>query len=172
MEVRTIVIPSIPLVEARERFLTDLRWKSSRVSGRHLQPSTGKKYRHWLNRFERWLVASELPLDLGALDEDSLRALQQDVLDEIDDGTLEESSASTYVRCIKCFFADTWERLRLDPASNPTIRLRAGSQQAVDFPLFTSEHVKALLRAAGRSRPGNIPDWVAHRDQAMLACFF
>ena len=79
-----------------------------------------------------------------------IHQLQADVLDEIDEGTLEESSASTYVRCIKTLFNDTWAQLGIEPTTNPTLKLRAGSQQAVDFPLFRPEHVRALLRAASR----------------------
>ena len=172
VEVRTIVIPSIPLVEGRERFLTDLRWKVSRLTGRRISQSTAEKYRNWLKRFERWLLVNQLPLDLGKLTEDDFHQLQSDVLDEIDEGVLEESSASTYVRCVKTLFADTWRRLQLDPASDPTLRLQAGNQAAVDFPLFSVDHVRALLRAAGRPRAANVAAWLPYRDQAVLACFF
>src|SRR5579884_4213697 len=61
VEVQTVVIPSIPLVETRQKFLADLRLKTSRLSGKRITPGTVEKYRHWLNRFERWLLASELP---------------------------------------------------------------------------------------------------------------
>ena len=90
----------------------------------------------------------------------------------MDEGTLQESSAATYVRCVKTLFVDTWERLQIEPAANPTLRLSAGSQGAVDFPLFKAEHVRALLQAATRSRPPYVPEWVAYRDHALLACFF
>jgi len=36
--------------------------------------------------------------------------LQSDIPDELDEGSLKESSAATYVRCIKTLFRDTWER--------------------------------------------------------------
>jgi len=172
VEIERVVIPSIPLVEAREQFLLGLRYKTSRLSGRRLTATTADKYRSWLNRFEKWLVATGLPLDLGELTEDDFRQLQADVLDDIDDGHLQESSAATYVRAIKTLFADTWERLELEPAANPILKLRAGTQQAVDFPLFKPEHVHALLRATMRSRPPNIAPWIPYRDQALLASFF
>jgi site-specific recombinase XerD len=149
-----------------------LRYKTSRLSGRRLTAATADKYRSWLTRFEKWLVEAGLPLDLGALTDDDFRQMQADVLDDIDDGRLQESSAATYVRAIKTLFADTWERLELEPAANPILKLRAGTQQAVDFPLFKPEHVQALLRATMRTRPGNIAPWIAYRDQALLACFF
>ena len=172
IEVRTVVIPSIPLVEARERFLTDLRWKTSKLSGRRLTDTTAAKYRSWLKRFERWLLENGLPLDLGGLTEDHLHDFQGDLLDEIDQDTLEESSASTYVRCIKTLFSDTWRRLHLDPVADPSRNLQAGSQQSVDFPLFQPEHVRSLVRAAVRPRGPNIPEWLVRRDQTLLACFF
>src|SRR5713226_4768220 len=50
VEVQTIVISPIPLVEARQRFLSGLRFKTSRVSNRRLTAGTAEKYRHWLNR--------------------------------------------------------------------------------------------------------------------------
>jgi len=172
VEIRTVAIPSIPLVEARERFLTDLRWKTSRLSGRRLTAGTADKYRYWLQRFERWLVQNGLPLDLGLLGENEFRLLQESILDAMDEGTLQESSAATYVRCIKTLFADTWQRLELDSASNPAREVRGGNQQAVDFPLFKEEHVKALLKAPVRPRAPHIPRWISYRDQALLACFF
>lgn len=172
VEIETVVVPSIPLVEARERFLTSLRWKTSRVSNKRLTPATADKYRHWLNRFERWLIRSELPLDLGQLTPEDMLQLKGDILDEIDDGALQESSANTYARCVKTLFAATWEQLDLQPATNPALALHAGSQQAVDFPLFKTEHVKALLKAAVRPRTSNIRPWIPYRDQALLACFF
>src|SRR5712691_6270103 len=172
IELPTIEIPSIPLVDARERFLTDLRWKTSKLSNRRITAATAEKYRHWLNRFERWLMDNDLPLDVGALTEDDFRLLQNSVLEAIDDGQLQESSASTYVRCVKTFVGDTWERLALPTVTNPTLKLRAGSQQAVDFPLFKLQHVKALLRAAVRPRGQNIAPWIPYRDHALLACFF
>ncbi len=171
VEVQTIVIPSIPLVEARERFLTNLRWKTSRLSGKRLTASTADKYRYWLQRFERWLVAADLPLDLGDLTTDDLHRLQADILDELDEGRLQESSAATYVRCIKTLFRDTWEALSLDPSTSPSLKIRAGNQQSVDFPLFKPEHVKALMRAAGRARGSNMAPWIPFRDQTVLACF-
>ena len=172
VEIQRVVVPPIPLVETRERFLSNLRWKTSRVSGKRLRPATADKYRHWLTRFERWLIKNELPLDLGALTEQQLREFQGDVLDEIDDEVLQESSAATYTRCIKTLFADTWAELGLDETTNPARKLRAGSQQAVDFPLFKPEHVAALMRVAGRPRPPNVPGWIPYRDQTLLACFF
>jgi len=172
VEVERVVIPSIPLVEARERFLTQLRLKTSSLSGKRLTPATADKYRWWLQRFERWLLANELPLDLGELGVDDFELLQSHVLDEMDEGKLQESSAATYVRCIKTLFRDTWDRLDLDASTNPALALRAGSQQAVDFPLFKPEHVKLLLKATLRSRGPNVPEWIAHRDHAMLATFF
>jgi site-specific recombinase XerD len=172
VEIERVVVPSIPLVEARERFLAGLRWKTSRITGRRLTAATADKYRNWLNRFERWLIATERELDLGLLTEDDMRHMESDLLDEIDDGTLEESSASTYTRCVKTLFADTWDHLGLNGATNPALKLHAGSQQAVDFPLFDVEHVRTLLKAAVRPRTANIPDWIAHRDQTLLACFF
>jgi len=119
VEIERVLIPCMPLVAAREEFLLGLRWKTSRLSNRRLTASTADKYRHWLQHFEKWLVENDLPLDLGAITEEHLRQLHQDVLDEIDDGTLQESSAATYVRCIKTLFADTWERLDLEPMTNP-----------------------------------------------------
>src|SRR5712692_2986408 len=172
VDVQTIVIPPIPLVEARQRFLSGLRFKTSRVSNRRLTAGTADKYRSWLQRFERWLLASGLPLDLGALTEADIAEFQTAILDEIDDGSLQESSANTFARCVKTLCADTWQQLALDPSTNPALRLRAGSQQAVDFPLFTPEHVKALLKAAVRPRTQNISDWIPYRDQALLASFF
>jgi len=50
--------------------------------------------------------------------------------------------------------------------------LRAGSHQAVDFPLFQEEHVRSLMKATVRPRGPNIPRWIPYRDQAVLACFF
>ena len=70
-----------------------MRWKTSRITGRRLTAATADKYRNWLNRFERWIIANEIELDLGLLTEDDMRHLESDVLDEIDDRTLEESSA-------------------------------------------------------------------------------
>ena len=172
VQIRTIVIPSIPLLETRQRFLTDLRYKASRISGRRLTSSTAEKYRHWLNRFERWVVENDLPLDMGEFTPEHMRQLERDVLDEIDEGTLQESSAHTYTRCIKTLFTETWEQLDLDPATNPAVRLHAGSQQAVDFPLFTEEHVRALLKAAVRPRGDHISPWMPYRDQALLATLF
>src|SRR5229473_3311551 len=75
-EVRTVVIPSIPLVEARTQFLDGLRWTTSRLSGRRLTAGTAEKYSYWLKRFERWLVENRLPLDLGALTEEEIRQFQ------------------------------------------------------------------------------------------------
>ena len=172
MEIRTVIIPSIPYGAARDEFLDGLRWKTSRLSGRRLTASSVEKYFYWLQRFERWLSANDLPLDLGALTENDFRHLQSDILDEIDEGSLKESSAATYVRAVKSLFREVWERLELEPAADPTRKLRAGSQQAVDFPLFKEEHVRALLRAAVRPRPGHIAAWMPYRDHALLACFF
>ena len=172
VEVHTVVVPPIPLVDARQRFLSGLRFKTSRVSNRRLTAGTAEKYRHWLNRFERWLIASGLPPDLGLLTEQDMADLQTAILDDVDDGNLQESSANTFARCIKTLFADTWQQLGLEPTTNPSLHLHAGSQQAVDFPLFKPEHVKALLKAAVRPRTRNITEWVPYRDQAMLACFF
>lgn len=172
VEVRTVTVPSIPLEEALRGFLTDLRWKTSRLSGRRLTAGTIDKYRWYLQRFERWLAATGLPSDLGLLTEDDSRLFQEAVLDEIDAGVLQESSAATYIRCVKTLFASTWKRLELDFQSNPVVGLRGGNQAAVDFPLFKEEHVKALLKAAVRPRPPNVSPWIPNRDQAMLACFF
>ena len=147
VEIERVVVPSIPLVEARKRFLAGLRWKTSRITGRRLTAATADKYRNWLNRFERWLIANERELDLGLLTEDDLRQMESDLLDEMDDGTLEESSASTCARCVKTLFADTWDHLGLNTATNPALKLHAGSQQAVHFPLFDPEHVRTLLKA-------------------------
>jgi hypothetical protein len=136
VEVQTVVIPPIPLVEARDQFLANLRWKTSRLSGKRITASTADKYRYWLRRFEKWLVDNGLPLDLGGLTAEDFRQLQSDILDDIDAGTLQESSAATYTRSIKTLFADTWEQLSLEALTNPARVLRAGSHQAVDFPLF------------------------------------
>jgi len=94
------------------------------------------------------------------------------VLDDIDAGTLQEPSAATYTRSIKTLFADTWEQLSLEALTNPARVLRAGSHQAVDFPLFQEEHVRSLMKATLRLRSPNIPARIAYRDQAVLACFF
>src|SRR5581483_6126219 len=172
VEVQTVVIPPIPLVEARDQFLANLRWKTSRLSGKRITASTADKYRYWLRRFEKWLVENGLPLDLGGLTAEDFRQLQSDILDDIDGGTLQESSAATYTRSIKTLFADTWEQLSLEALTNPALVLRAGSHQAVDFPLFQEDHVRSLMKATLRLRAPNIPPWIAYRDQAVLACFF
>jgi len=75
VEVQTVVIPAIPLVEARDHFLTNLRWKTSRLSGKRLTASTVDKYRYRLRRFEKWLVENDLPLDLGELTAEDFQQL-------------------------------------------------------------------------------------------------
>lgn len=96
--IQSFDIPSIPLAEARERFLTEMRWETSKITKRRISEATLTKYRDWLKRFERWLVANRAPLDLGVLDDDVISRLQVSVLEEIDDGVLRDSSASTYLR--------------------------------------------------------------------------
>src|SRR5438128_1716291 len=83
VEIERVVIPSIPLVEARERFLAGLRWKTSRITGRRLTAATADKYRNWLNRFERWLIANERELNLGLLTEIYTGAIRLLVEDRI-----------------------------------------------------------------------------------------
>ena len=173
VDVGRVEIPPLPLAVNRDRFLNHLRLKTSRLSGRRLTTATGDKYRFWLQRFERWLVANNLPLDLAELTDRDFVRLQSDILDELDEGTLKESSAATYVRCIKTLFRETWEQMELDSRTDPTRHLQAGKQYAVEFPLFQPEHVRALLKAALRPRKGpNIVPWIARRDHAMLATFF
>ena len=169
--VQSYDIPSIPLVEARTRFLAELRWQTSRVTRRRIADGTIAKYHHWLNRFERWLVRHDLPLDLGAIDDDVLGRLQTTVFEEIDEGELSASSASTYIRCIKALFTHTWTRLRLEASTNPALRLHPSSQSVPEFPLFKPEHVRALMAATMRDRGPLVAPWMRYRDRVVVATF-
>ena len=170
--VQSFDIPSIPLAEARERFLTELRWQTSKVTRRRITESTVTKYRDWLKRFERWLATNQVPLDLGMIEDEVIRQLQASILQEIDDGDLKESSANTYVRCIKSFFSQTWASRGLEPSTNPTLRMHPGSQTIGEFPLFKPEHVRALMAATMRDRGSLVAPWIAYRDRTVLATYF
>ena len=170
--IQSFDIPSIPLAEARERFLTEMRWETSKITKRRISEATVTKYRDWLKRFERWLVSNRVPLDLGVLDDDVISRLQASVLEEIDDGELKDSSASTYLRCIKLLFTHTWGRLGLEPSTDPTFRMHPGSQVVSEFPLFTADHVRRLMAATMRQRGPMVAPWIPYRDRVVLACFF
>jgi len=43
--VQSFDVPSVPLAEARERFLMELRWQTSKVTRRRITESTVTKYR-------------------------------------------------------------------------------------------------------------------------------
>jgi integrase len=168
---QTIDIPSIPFAAARERFLSELRWKTSRITRRHTAPGTISKYWYWLRRLERWLIDTDRSLDLGMLGDDAVHALQASVVEEIDAGTLQESSANTYLRCVKTFFNHVWMELGLEPSSNPARKLQAGGQGVGEFPLFTREHVRALMNATMRPRGVLVPPWIPFPDRVVLATF-
>lgn len=156
----------------RGRKSTALRWQTSKVTRRRITESTVTKYRDWLKRFERWLAANEIPLDLGMIEDEVIRRLQSSILQEIDDGELKESSANTYVRCIKSFFNQTLASLTLEPGTNPTLQMHPGAQTIGEFPLFKPEHVRALMAATMRDRGSLVTPWIAHRDRIVLATFF
>ena len=142
------------------------------MTHRRITESTVTKYRDWLKRFERWLATNHVPLDLGVIDDDVIAHLQDTLLREIDDGDLKDSSASTYARCIKTFFTQTWARLGLEPSTNPTLRMHPGSQTAGEFPLLTPQQVKSLMAATMRGLGRLVEPWIAHRDRTLLATFF